>query len=1005
MRKFGKGRAAGLAVIRTAALGLPLAGLGMATAGSAWAADATWSTAPGSGDYNTGANWGGGTVPDGTATFGASSITSLSLSQDTTTGAWVFAPGAFDYNFSIDANITLDGAGIVNNSASVTVTLGSNGYLFFDNASSAGGANLVNATSTSGIYFSDESTAADAHISNNGGLLKFEASSTAANAAITSSGRIIFDDSSTGGNASIYNSAGLEFDGQSTAGNAVITNAAGGKTLFQNFSDAGSATITNHGVLRFIDDTHVGTAAITNYNSLTFETVANADSGTIDNHNLAYFKDYSSAGSATITNRGTVYFRDNSTAASAAIQNNDIGIVRFEGNSSAGEATIQNDGVLFLIDGSTAGAASITNTKTLGFQGTASGGDATIINSQTGQMIFFNEATGGNAQIVNDGYFDIANTTAGFAGSSAGSLAGTGEFHLGNHLLTVGSNGLSTEVSGVIDGVGGALTKVGAGTLTLSGANLYTGPTAVDGGKLVVNGSLLSVVTVNDGGTLGGNGQVAGVTANLGAIIAPGNSIGTLVVNGDVTFAAGSTYQVETNGTGASDKIVATGAATLDGGTVAVQNTGGGFALGTHYTILTADLGVTGTFASLQAPTMTPFLAFSLGYDPASVYLNVDRSAVTFASAGHTPNETATGSGADSLPLSSPIVGALAQLDMAGAAAALDQLSGEEHASIKGVMIDDSRFVREASLERLRNAFGDGSAPGQAVTAYDATGAVKAPANTDRFALWGGGFGSWGSWDGNGNAASIDRDIGGVFVGADGQVGDAWRLGVIGGYSRSDFSVDGRNASATSDNYDLGVYAGTQMGAVAFRSGLAYTWHDISTSRGVVFPGFAESLSADYAAGTAQAFGELAYTFKAGQTAFEPFANLAYVNLSTDGFTEQGGAAALTGQSSDAGVTYTTLGLRGSTVFAVGNGMTATARGTIGWVHAFGDTTPITTFAFAGGSAFDIAGVPIASDAALLEAGLDLNLTPTAKIGINYGGQLSSGATDQTLAGALTVSF
>jgi len=192
---------------------------------------------------------------------------------------------------------------------------------------------------------------------------------------------------------------------------------------------------------------------------------------------------------------------------------------------------------------------------------------------------------------------------------------------------------------------------------------------------------------------------------------------------------------------------------------------------------------------------------------------------------------------------------------------------------------------------------------------------------------------------------------------------------------------------------------------VAFRSGFAYTWHDISTSRGVVFPGFAETLSANYSAGTAQAFGELAYQFKAGQSAFEPFANLAYVNLSTDGFTEQGGAAALTGQSGDAGVTYTTLGLRGSTTFRVGNGMTATARGTIGWVHAFGDTTPVTTFAFGGGSAFDIAGVPIASDAALLQAGLDLNLTPTARIGINYGGQLSSGATDQTLGGTLSVSF
>ncbi|MCX5516566.1 autotransporter outer membrane beta-barrel domain-containing protein [Kaistia algarum] len=978
----------------------------MATAGGAWAADATWSTSPGSGNFNANANWVGGTVPEGTATFGASGVTSLSFSQQTTTGAWVFAPGAPAYDFAVDSVIGVEftGAGIETNGAPVTVTVGMSSSLYFSNASTADDANLVNATSQSSIVFGDESTAANAHIMNSGGVLHFVGSSTADSATITTQARTIFDDYATGGNATIANSGDLEFYYHSTAGNAVIANSAGGNVLFQGFSDAGSATITNHGDLRFLDDTKVGTATITNYNSLTFETAANADGATIDNQHLTYFKDYSSAGSATITNSGTIYFRDNSTAASATIENRDSAILRFEGNSSAGEAQVQNDGVLFFVGTSQAASATINTTKLLGFQGTATAGDATIINSATGQIIFFDEATGGNAQIVNDGYFDIANTTPGFA-NSVGSLAGSGEFHLGDHLLTIGSNDLSTEVSGVIDGVGGSLTKVGSGTLTLSGANLYTGPTEVDGGKLVVNGSLLSAVTVNDGAALGGNGQVAGITANLGAIIAPGNSIGTLGVNGNVAFAAGSTYQVEIDGTGASDRIAATGSATLDGGTVAVQSSASGYALGTRYTILTADLGVTGTFATLQAPTMTPFLAFSLGYDPANVYLNVDRSAVTFASAGQTPNETATGGGVDSLPLSSPVVGALSQLDLAGAAAALNQLSGEEHASIKGVMIDDSRFVREAALDRLRAAFGDGVATGQTVAAYDATGAVKVPANTDRFALWGGGFGSWGSWDGNRNAASVDRDIGGLFVGADGRVGDAWRLGVIGGYSQSNFSFDGRNASATSDNYDIGVYAGTEWGAVAFRSGLAYTWHDISTSRGVAFPGLIENLSADYSAGTAQAFGELAYELKAGQTAFEPFANLAYVNLSTDGFTEQGGAAALTSESGDDGVTYTTLGLRASTVFAIGNGMTATARGMLGWRHAFGDTAPVSTFAFSGGSAFNIAGVPIATDAALLDAGLDVNLTSTATIGINYGGQLSSDSTDQTLSGTFKVAF
>ena len=73
---------------------------------------------------------------------------------------------------------------------------------------------------------------------------------------------------------------------------------------------------------------------------------------------------------------------------------------------------------------------------------------------------------------------------------TAGSIEGAGSYVLGNKQLVVGSNGLSTEVQGVISGIGGSLDKVGAGTLTLSGVNTYTGPTTIDGGTLSVNGSI-----------------------------------------------------------------------------------------------------------------------------------------------------------------------------------------------------------------------------------------------------------------------------------------------------------------------------------------------------------------------------------------------------------------------------------------------------------------------------------------------------------------------------------
>ena len=80
------------------------------------------------------------------------------------------------------------------------------------------------------------------------------------------------------------------------------------------------------------------------------------------------------------------------------------------------------------------------------------------------------------------GTFDIGNLTTG-SGLSTGSIEGEGNIFLAGRHLTVGSNGRATVFSGVIAdqgvvvGSGGSLSKTGTGALTLSGANIYTGPT------------------------------------------------------------------------------------------------------------------------------------------------------------------------------------------------------------------------------------------------------------------------------------------------------------------------------------------------------------------------------------------------------------------------------------------------------------------------------------------------------------------------------------------------
>jgi len=142
-----------------------------------------------------------------------------------------------------------------------------------------------------------------------------------------------------------------------------------------------------------------------------------------------------------------------------------------------------------------------------------------------------------------------------------------------------------------------------------------------------------------------------------------------------------------------------------------------------------------------------------------------------------------------------------------------------------------------------------------------------------------------------------------------------------------------------------------------------------------------------------------------GAIDFEPFVGLAYVNLQTDGYTEPGGIAALSSGSDSTDATYSTLGLRAATTFALGS-FEATAKGMLGWRHAFGDITPTSAYQFASGSSpFTVGGVPIAEDAALVEVGLDLQLLPLATFGVAYGGQFGDGATDQRFTANLSWKF
>jgi autotransporter-associated beta strand protein len=231
----------------------------------------------------------------------------------------------------------------------------------------------------------------------------------------------------------------------------------------------------------------------------------------------------------------------------------------------------------FEADGRSALAGALTGAGTLDFNTSYVRTDLTgNWSAFTGTLNVTTDADGGDLRLMQSAglpgallnvaastYTYYNNTLSSNFTYPIGALAGSGTLAgtiTGGRTLTwqIGARGTDTTFAGVFaNGTGTtALTKVGAGTLTLTGASTHTGATTVSAGKLVLSGGSLtgSAVTVQSGGTFGGNGAVTGnLTFNSGATLlahptAPLAITGNLAFGGAVTVspAPGATFTAGT---------------------------------------------------------------------------------------------------------------------------------------------------------------------------------------------------------------------------------------------------------------------------------------------------------------------------------------------------------------------------------------------------------------------------------------------------------------------------
>ncbi|VVT34250.1 autotransporter domain-containing protein [Rhizobium sp. EC-SD404] len=588
-------------------------------------------------------------------------------------------------------------------------------------------------------------------------------------------------------------------------------------------------------------------------------------------------------------------------------------------------------------------------------------------------------ATSGSATAFGEGEFESTSVSSGATllwGNGDAPAPGTGS--VSNSGTFVFNQNRDIIFDEVVEGAG-TFVKPRSNALTLNAdSSGFNGVTRIEAGRINVNGSLGGRVDVLSGATLAGGGQIGSLVSGTGGTVVANDPNTNLRVTGDAAFNDGSIYRATPGSVGRT--IAVGGSASITDGAILQLAS---FVPGSAQSVFTAAGGISGRFTF---DNNSPFFDTQLTYTGNAVLADIAKTQA-FSSAATNASQLAVADAIDEMP-SSALSGAFSNVtDLAQAAAVLDQLSGNLHPSTQGVGIEGATRLRATLSQRMAGAL----APPQAsvpVLAYG-PGALDIGGDAKGPSLWAQATGSWSEREGNG--AELSTTAAGILFGADTVLNDRFHVGAAAGYEFADLESAVPGATGEIDTLQLAIYGGTRFGQFQISGGASYAFHGIETERMLAAGGLSERLVADYDGQTGQVFLEGAYDVALGASTLQPFLNLAYVGSATDGFTETGGASALSANGASSDTFVTTVGSRFAHDVAIG-GTGGQVFGMLGWQHAFSDEFTETTMNFAGSSNFVVQGAPIARDSAVVEAGLELGFNQLGSVALSYSGAVSSNA-------------
>lgn len=958
-------------------------------------------------------------------------------------------------------NSTAGGGTFINKGATISGSTGGGFTQFFDTSSAGNGNFLTEGGATAGVAGSS------------GGFTDFFDHSTAdhgqfvveAGTQLGGGGEINFFDNSTADNGTFILKGGANsnvqgghifFDQIATAGNGLFRlNGASGGSGFTDNGVAGfviffASSTAGHGSFNLFGGTGGGAEGGT----ITFFTNSSADHAVFANHGgfvaggrggAINFTDFATADTGTFINEGAGVMQviDAATLTNGAT-------INFSGNSSAANANFINNGGI--VAGAGGGAITFLNSSTAGnglfstsgglttgahgalvlFTDNSSAGDATLLvtgglkGGGGGSVRFFGDSTGATARVA---VFDTGNLDiSGHAPEAltVGSIEGTGAVFLGANILSVGSNNLSTLFSGTIQdngisgGLGGSLTKIGGGSLTLGGNNTYTGDTHIIGGVLQIDGSITSNIFIDSAGTLSGGGEVRANAVNSG-IVSPGGSVGTLRIAGNYQQSTAGTLQLEVAGLNASqhDLLSIGGNAFLDGTLQLVRLNNFRPCPGDMITLLTAAGGVNGRFASVHSDFTGTIVDAELVYNPNDVLLRFLQGSFAGLST-LTINQKAVAANLDQVvrdPRAARLIDFLDTEPVANLAHDFDLIAPEELASIYAIGFSQAT-IQSINLERRLDDIRAGSngfsaagfnprmpgrnpeADGKSTTELPRAFAPSADNSWGVFVTGAGEFVNVGNDDLN--ARGYDITTGGFTLGVDYRLSSNFAVGMNAGYARSEGDLTD-NGHVTVDGGKVGFFATYFSKGFYLDGAIGGGWNSYDTRRSALLG----SARGETDGGEFNGLIGAGYDWKCGGWTLGPTATFQYSKVAINSFSEEASLAPLNFPDQNEDSLRSTLGLKISRQCKVGP-VIIKPELRAAWQHEFGDTVyPIDSrFASGAGNVFTVQGPRVGRDSALIGAGLGMQWNGRVSTYLYYDGQLGRSNYDaHNVSGGVRVSF